>query len=133
MRVHTSSLVAMFALLFGLYAPLCSLACLNASGGEGVAAVAGEPPCHGDSATQTPVDAPVPEDDCGCAAPYALKAPLPVEAMGGTIGGAEGATARPLLPAIADAAPYARRASLVRDLAIPPPRDVMLVTTTLLI
>jgi hypothetical protein len=123
----------MFALLLGLYAPLCSLACLDASSVENVAAAAGEPPCHGGSPTQAPADVPGPQEDCGCAAPYALKAPLPVEAMGGTIGGAEGTTARPLRPAIADAAPNARRASLVRNLAKPPPRDTLLVTTTLLI
>jgi hypothetical protein len=131
----------MFALLLGLYAPLCSIACLDAFSVEDVAAAAAEPPCHGGSPTQAPADMPAhmpahmpaPEEDCGCAAPYALKAPLPVEAMGGTIGGAEGATARPLLPAIADAAPNARRASLVRNLAKPPPRDTLLVTTTLLI
>jgi hypothetical protein len=127
----------MFALLLGLYAPLCSLACLDASSVEDVAAAAAEPPCHGGSPTptprQTPADVPGPQEDCGCAAPYALKAPLPVEAMGGTIGGADGTTTRPLLPAIADAAPNARRASLVLNLAKPPPRDTLLVTTTLLI
>ena len=92
-------------------------------------------PCHGVSPMPmpTPADMPAQEEDCGCAAPYALKAPLPVEAMGGTIGGADGTTARPLLPTIADAAPNARRASLVRNLAKPPPRDTLLVTTTLLI
>jgi hypothetical protein len=137
MRARTSSLVAMFALLLGLYAPLCSIACLDAFSVEDVAAAAAEPPCHGGSPTPTPADMPAhmpaQEKDCGCAAPYALKAPLPVEAMGGTIGGAEGATVRPLLPTIADAAPNARRASLVRNLAKPPPRDTLLVTTTLLI
>jgi hypothetical protein len=129
----------MFALLLGLYAPLCSIACLDAFSVEDVAAAAAEPPCHGVSPMpmptpmQAPADMPAQEEDCGCAAPYALKAPLPVEAMGGTIGGADGTTTRPLLPAIADAAPNARRASLVRNLAKPPPRDTLLVTTTLLI
>jgi hypothetical protein len=123
-------LIATTAILFGLQAPLCALACIDSSADASPASVAdaSEHPCHEESSDSPQPGAPS-HEDCGCELAY--EAVLPgAQDTGSTT--PTWALAPPSMHSrVADIPRYVPL--LVTKLTDLPPPDFLLLKSTLLI